>query len=283
MSGAIIIINSMYNSFSRAEKSVADFVLKKVEKLPFLSVYDVARATKVSVATVSRFSKKVGHANFKEMKIALARDSAGSIQSLSQAITPGDSDVEIIKKVFGSNIQLLEDTLKILDPARLIKAVEIISNASRLVFFGIGSSGNMAQDAALRFSHLDIEAEAYIDSYQMLIQALRMQRNEVAVGLSHSGRSTITVEALRIAKRNKATTVGISNYLKSPLSDTSDIFFCTAFQENRVRAAALSSRIAQLCLIDALYLLVARSKKELIKAEKINIFTEELLRIPDKR
>ena len=282
MAGVIVKINSLHDRFSKAEKRIADYVLKEAEKAPFLSVYEFAQATKVSVASVSRFSQKLGYANFKEFKIDLAKESSSSIEALSQGIKPEDSEQEIIKKVFGGNIRGLEDTLQILDFAKLGKAAKIISASKRLVFFGIGSSGYIAQDTALRFSHLDIQTEAYIDSYQMLIQALRMKKNDVAFGLSHSGRSTITVEALKAAKNNRATTIGISNYLQSPLSDISDIFLCTAFHENHVRAAALSSRIAQLCLIDTLYLLVARNKKTPLKTKKLDIFTEELLRLPVK-
>ena len=282
MAGVIVKINSLHDCFSKAEKSIAAYVLKNAEKAPFQSVHELARITKVSVASVSRFSKKIGYANFKEFKIDLAKESSSSIEALSQGIKPEDLEEEIIKKVFGGNIRGLEDTLQILDFSNLGRAAKIISTSKRLVFFGIGSSGYIAQDTALRFSHLDVQTEAYIDSYQMLIQALRMKKNDVAFGLSHSGRSTITVEALKAAKKNKAATIGISNYLQSPLSDISDIFLCTAFRENRVRAAALSSRTAQLCLIDALYLLVARNKKTLLKTDKLDIFTEELLRLPVK-
>ena len=81
------------------------------------------------------------------------------------------------------------------------------------------------------------------------------------MGISTSGRLAMTVEALRLASQNGATTIGISNCLKSPLHKASDIFFCTSFPESRVLVAALSPVVAQLCLIDAIYLLVARQKK----------------------
>lgn len=282
MAGVIVKINSLHDRFSKAEKRIAAYILKNAEQAPFQSVYELARKTKVSVASVSRFSQKIGYPSFKEFKIDLAKESSSSIEALSQGIKPEDSEEEIIKKVFGGNIRGLEDTLQILDFSKLGRAAKIISTSKRLVFFGIGSSGYIAQDTALRFSHLDIQTEAYIDSYQMLIQALRMKKNEVAFGLSHSGRSTITVEALKAAKKNKAATIGISNYPESPLHEISDIFLCTAFRENRVRAAALSSRIAQLCLMDALYLLVARHKSTLASAKNLDIFTEHLLRIQGK-
>ena len=105
------------------------------------------------------------------------------------------------------------------------------------------------------------------------------KKNDAAVGISHSGRSAITVEALKIAGENGALTAGISNYLKSPLNKYSRYFFCTSFYENSVKVAAISSRIAQLCLIDALYLLAARYKNNVWDIENLNTLTEKLLRI----
>ena len=125
---------------------------------------------------------------------------------------------------------------------------------------------------------MDIQAESYSDPQEIIIQALRLDKSDIAVGISHSGRSQITVEALKIAKAGGSTTVGISNYLKSPLDKYSDIFLCTSFEEHRVKVAALTSRIAQICLLDALYLLTARCKKIFKKAELMNRYAEELLR-----
>jgi DNA-binding MurR/RpiR family transcriptional regulator len=99
------------------------------------------------------------------------------------------------------------------------------------------------------------------------------------VGISHSGRTKITVNALQIAQKNGALTVGISNYMKSPLSGCSDHFLCTSFYESRVKVAALSSRLAQLCVIDALYLLLAFYRKEMWDIDSLNRMTEKLLRI----
>ena len=105
----------------------------------------------------------------------------------------------------------------------------------------------------------------------------------MAIGISHSGRSAITVEGLRIAREKGALTIGISNYLRSPLRDACRIFFCTSFPENRVKVAAISSRVAQLCILDALYLLVARHKEGSGTWSAVNSLTERMLRLKTRR
>jgi DNA-binding MurR/RpiR family transcriptional regulator len=97
-----------------------------------------------------------------------------------------------------------------------------------------------------------------------------VRAGDVVIGVSHSGRSSITVEGLTIARDRGALTIGISNYLRSPLRDASRYFFCTSFPETRVKVAALSSRTAQLCVLDALYLLCARHARSIWDVEKVD-------------
>ena len=280
MAGILVKIGALRENLPDAERQVADYLSKKPEKAGFQSISDIADSTNVSVASVSRLSKKLGYSNYKELRMDLAKEIMPdeNIGAIYESIKPSDSEEQIAEKVFLGNIKSLEDTFKMLNPKWLKAAAEKISNARRLVFFGIGSSGHICKDAALRFALLDIQAESYSDAQEIVIQSLRLNKNDVAIGLSHSGRSRITVEAIKMAKDSGATTIGISNYLKSPLDNYTDIFFCTSFAENQVKVAALSSRIAQMCLLDALYLLTARNRKVFKNVELMNRYAEGLLR-----
>jgi len=284
MPGVLIKVKSITRNLTEAERRVAHYICQNPEKTALTSISELADVNEVSIASVSRLSKRLGYTNFKELKTDIGQELLpnNNISSIYQAITPEDNEEEIIEKVFRGNIKSLEDTLKIQERSDLIRAAQEIEKSPRVVCFGIGSSGQVAREAALRFSLVDTQAEAYCDSQEILIQALRMKKSEIALGFSHSGRTKITVEALRLASDNGAVTIGISNYLQSPLHRVSEIFLCTAFPENRVKAAALSSLLAQLCLIDALYLLIARYKNIYKKTESFNQFSEDLLRIREK-
>ena len=131
----------------------------------------------------------------------------------------------------------------------------------------------------MKFSHLDIQAEAYSDSLRILVQAKRLKKSDTAIGITHSGRTSIIIDSLNIAKSNGATTIGISNYMNSPISKICNYFFYTLFKEDIVRVAALSSNIAQLCLIDVIYLIVAKHKANLWNIDDLNKFIEDSLRI----
>jgi len=282
MSGALVKIGSLCTSLPKAERRVADYVLKHPERVPFLTISELARAARVSVASVSRLPKKLGYTSFQEFKIDVAQEPAADVNDIYQAVRKRDSDEDVIRKVFRGNIRSLEDTAKLIPASELIKAAKTINQAERLICVGIGSSGNIARDAALRFSHLGFHADAYIDSYETLVQVLQATTRTVVIGFSHSGRSRTTVAALEIARKNGAATIGICNYPRSALSKAADIVLCTAFPESRVRAAALSSRLSQMCLTDSLYILVARHRTHRNNADKLNRLTERVLRWQEK-
>ncbi len=283
MPGVLVKIRSLYSSFPKAERNVADYILANAEDAPRSSVQEFARSGGVSVASVSRFVRKMGFADFKDFKLELARETGGTARYLFEQVTPKDSDEEVARKVFLGTIRSIEDTLKILSLPDLVGAARAIRASRRLMLFGIGGSGFVARDEAMRFSYLDFQAEGYMDSSQILLHALRVRPGDAVIGISHSGRSSITVEGLRIAKERGGLTIGISNYLRSPLREASRFFFCTAFPETKVKVAALSSRAAQLCVLDALYLLSARHTRSLWDVEKVNALTERMLRMKSRR
>jgi len=278
MANVLVKLQSLYSSLPEAEKRVADYVLKHVDSVPFFSVNELSDVAKVSIASTSRLARKVGCATFKDFKVELAQENsaASSVTAIYENITPDDSDAEITKKVFLGNIRSLEDTLKLVDCGALSTAAQAIALASRVVIFGIGSSANVASEASLRFSLLDVEVQAYNDAYRVQIETLRLKKNDVVIGISHSGKSRITVDALRNAEASKAITIGISNNPKCPLRDVSKFFFCTSFPEGRIKVASLSSLLAQLCLIDALYLLVAKYRKVKWNIDRLDKLTEKL-------
>jgi RpiR family transcriptional regulator, carbohydrate utilization regulator len=279
MPGIIAKLNSVYNSITDSEKRVANYIFKNEDRVPLQSIYEIAGHSSVSATTILRLIKKIGYSSFKKFKIDLAKDSANKLKDIYSGFNSKDSDESIIRKVFLGNIESIKSTMESINTDSLIKASNILLKAKRIVFFGVGGSRSVAFDSALRFSHLDIQAEVYCDSLQVILQAKRLKKGEAAIGISHSGRTSIIIDSLNIARTNGATTIGISNYIDSPISKVCDYIFYTLFKEDRVRTAALSSNIVQLCIISSMYILVAKNKNKLWNINSLNHLVDDLLRL----
>ena len=107
--------------------------------------------------------------------------------------------------------------------------------------------------AAHKFLRLGLNAQACCDNHMQAIIASHLNRKSLAIGISHSGQSRDIVEALELSKIGSAATMCITNYDTSPIVKVSDIALFTKSEETKYSILALSSRIAQLAILDALY------------------------------
>ncbi len=255
-------IQGTYSSLRTAEQRVADFILKHPDELIYLTVTELAEKTNTSESTVVRLCQKIGYKGYQEFKIMLARDLVEPTNAIYAAIEPGDSLQTIKTKVFQANAQALRDTIEVLTDAELELAVKAIATARRLEVYGVGGSNPLALDAYHKFLKLGIAVVALSDGDMMAMSSSLLQKGDVALGISHTGASRDVTDALSNAQRNGATTICITHRSTSPITKVADIKLFTAAKQTAFRSDASSSRIAQLTIIDTLYVGVALSGYE---------------------
>lgn len=253
-------IQMLNNDISDSERKVADFLLSNQHETISIPVITLATRIGVSEATVIRFCKKLGFSGYSELKLMLARE-IGSTESVNGGgdtlneltISKDDRQEDIPRKIIANAINGLKDTQDTIDMDEYKKAVLAILHARRVVLYGVANSYIVAEDALNKFMRLGICCSCYSDSHQQIISAASLSRRDVAIGISHSGLTIETVEAMRVAKEAGATTICISNQFKSPIIEVSDIKLLTAAHETSFTSETMVSRISQLAIIDMLY------------------------------
>jgi len=255
-------IRSYYARLSEKEKKIADYILDNPEKIIHSTINELAEDLNVADATVFRFCKRIGFKGYQAMKIALASEIIKPIQQIHEEISENDTVKTVTEKVFKSNVQTLDNTLQILNETSIEKAVDLLKNAQRVEFYGTGGSAVIAMDAFHKFVRTGIKAFTFIDSHFQLMSASQLSDTDIAVVISHSGTNKDTLNILKTAKVNGAKTISITGYPKSPIAQLADVALITSSEETEYRSEALSSRIAQLSLIDALYVNIMILNKE---------------------
>lgn len=261
----LLRIQNMINKMSNAEKKVAAFILERPNDVISLSVAGLAEASGVSDATVIRACKTLGFSSYQDFKVSLAVDIVAPIQTIHEEIAPDDGTSEIIDKVFKGNKYALDCTQSAINIDAMEKAAESIKSASRVFVFGLGNSHSVALDLQHKLMRLGIDAQAHTDSHLQSIAAVNAHGGDVIFAISHSGSSVDIVEAAKIAKQNGAMIISLTNIGSSPLSKIADISLFTVSNETKYRIVALSSRIAQLAIIDSLYTIIACRYPEITK------------------
>jgi len=259
-SNPLSVIKNMYPSFHRVEKQLADFILNDPEIFITLSVSRIAERTRTACSSVIRFCKTIGYSGLKELKIKIAKNIDLDQDAIFEAITPSDQVDKILPKVFDASINALQDTLKSIDKASFAKAVSLLAKAKRIEFYGVGTSATLAVDAYYRFMRIGFPAFVATDPHISRISASKLNANSVAVGISHTGRTKDTCDTLKIAKKQGAKIISITSFRKNAITKISDVELIVSSTETRVMKEAVSSRIAQIAVIDSLYVAVALRK-----------------------
>ena len=256
----LIRIRGLYPSLRPSERRVADYVLANPAAVVFLSSTELGERAGTSDATVVKFSQRLGFRGYQELKIALAGEASSPALEAFGEVEPGDGSTAIRDKVFGANIQALQDTRRVLDPGCLEKAVAAILGAKQVGFYGVGASGLVALDAQQKFMRIGLVCHAYVDTHLQATQAALLGKGDVAFGISHSGQTMETMEVMGLARGNGALTIALTNFPRSALALSVDITLLTSTRETTFRSGAIASRLAQLSVIDVLFMSVAIAK-----------------------
>ncbi|AYD03169.1 MurR/RpiR family transcriptional regulator [Neorhizobium sp. NCHU2750] len=222
------------------------------------SLKEIATEAGVSEAMVVKITKKLGFAGYREFRAALAQYNRLPTAEMHQELSPDDTSQEIIQKVFRTSIQALEETQSILDVEAFDRAADMLHSARQRDFYGVGGSAQIARDVAHKFLRVGVRASVFDDSHMMLMSASLLGSDDVAIGFSHSGNTVAVIESIQLARRNGARTIAITNYNGSPLAQQADVVLCSTAQGSPLMGENAAARIAQLNILDALFVAVAQ-------------------------
>lgn len=258
----LVMIKSIYQSLSKAEQKVAEFVLANADETIYSSVTLLAEKAGVGETSVIRFCRKMGFKGFQEFKLSIAQDLVNPAEQVHGEIQESDSTETICQKITSYNINALKNTTSLLSVNALTKATNAFIKARKIYFFGIGSSGITAGDAKYRFMRLGFNADSATDAHIMAMNASLVTKEDVVMGISSSGSTKDLVEAIQIAKQNGAHIIALTNHAKSPITLSADTVLLAAAKETPFQGGAFSSKIAQIHVLDLLSTLIAMRDNE---------------------
>jgi DNA-binding MurR/RpiR family transcriptional regulator len=269
MAGSLIKIKETIQDLSPSEKRVAQYILDNPADISHLSIGELADKSGSSEATVVRLCKILGYNGYKDFKISITKDIAYMSRDDEDEqytdVEPGDELKSIIQNISYNNKKSIDDTLQIISYKAIEDTVEAIAAAQRIEFYGVGASYIIAFDAVQKFSRINKIALSYPDPHLQIASAANLKKGDVAIAISYSGETKDTYDSICVAKESGAKTISITKFGQSSISDVCDINLFVSAPEISIRSGAMSSRIAQLNVIDVLFAGVASKSFEQIK------------------
>jgi DNA-binding MurR/RpiR family transcriptional regulator len=250
-------------SLSPAERRVAQVIIDERATAARLTITDLAERARSSESTVIRFCRAMGFAGYSELRLTLAAeagraDDATVDEQVGSDISESDDLTQVVKKIAFADARAVEETAAQIDVAVLERVVDLVAGARRVDIYGVGASAFVAADFQHKLHRIGRVAFAWSDMHVALTSAALLDERDVAFGISHTGITTDTVEAFTEAGRHGARTVALTNFPKSPIGLAADLVLTTAARETTFRSGAMASRLAQLTVIDCVFVGVAQ-------------------------
>ncbi|MGH3714925.1 MAG: MurR/RpiR family transcriptional regulator [Micromonosporaceae bacterium] len=261
-SGLIVQISGLLPSLSPAEQRVARQVMADPAAAARRTITELATLAGTSEATVIRFCRSVGMEGYPQLRIRLAAEAARRAEPpdsrvIGGDIPPGADIAQIIATIAFNDSRAVEETAEQLDAATCEIVVDLLARAGRTEIFGVGASGFVGSDFQQKLHRIGRTAFYWPDIHTALASASLLGKGDVAFGISHTGNTSDTIEVLKQARGRGATTIALTNFPRSAITEVADHVLTTAARETTYRAGATASRLAQLTVIDCLFVGVA--------------------------
>ena len=216
-----------------------------------MRIAQLASLCRVSEPTVIRFCRAIGFDGFQSFKLQLAQQLGSGGVYRQFAVDSRDTVQDLRNKVFDTTVGSLIGVRDELDPIVLERAINALTRAQRVEFYGFGASGSVAADAQHKFFRFNIPVTAYDDVMMMRMVAAAAHTGDVIVMISYTGRTRELVEIARIARESGATVLGITAQ-NSPLTKECTVLLEAPTPEDTDVYMPMVSRIVQLALLDVL-------------------------------
>lgn len=266
---------------------IAETIVADPEAAAHASIVDLAEQSGTSTATVTRFSRTLGFKGYANLRVAIATETGRAEQArwetdISGDIAPDDPLDQALGVIATADTRAIQTTAAGLDMAAVERVAVAIAGAGRVELFGLGSSGTAGREMAFRLERIRVPVWYRSDSHTALTNAALLGPGDVAIGLSHSGRTREVIETLAEAADHGALTVAVTSFGRSPLAEVAEVVFTTSVHETTFRVAALSALHSQLLVLDLIYVAVAqRTHKRTAEALEITARAVDAHRLPD--
>ena len=245
-------IKHNYDSFTKREKLIADYLLLKKKDIFNMTASEIASITNTSAATVVRFAKKLGYSSLNEMKIKL---------SISLTEEKNNRKFKYLDENLSINSiinTVKNETVNLIDENKLNKAINLLSKANTIYIFGVGVSNLVGLDFYYKLSRINKRCIIHSDTHLQIISSTMLREGDVVLAISYSGKTNETLQCVRNARKNNVPIISLTKMsIENEIEKLSDVTLYVPYVEKSLREGAMTSRISQLAIIDMLFLGIA--------------------------
>ncbi len=225
--GVLARIESEKGVLPPKQIALATYILNNYKEVSFMKSMDLAKAAGVGESTVIRFAMSLGYsgyANFQNSLQELVKQDISTLDSFAQLKSANEDT--IFHKVFSTEVDIMNQTIKGIRPEQFDKAVELLTTKENLVIIGMQVSRCLAEYSGYIFGKIRpnvrvlTEYSAATDSF---IRDCRSDTAALVFTFRRYPRKTI-LAATELSKIG-IPVVGLTDSILSPLAKLSEVSF----------------------------------------------------------
>ncbi len=258
--GLINELNLKRPRLSKGYRAIAAFIEQHYDRVPAMTATALAREAGVSESTVVRFANALGYEGYPGLQKALQyqvrkRLTTDERFSLGKEL----SQENVLQTVLKADMRNIRQTVDQIDSEAFTRTVETVLNARHIYILGLRSAAPLAQFMTYYLNFIfDNVAQVSTGLGDAFEGLLRIQPEDVLIGISFPRYSTRTLDAMRFAHKAGARVIAITDSVRSPLNSEADLCL-TASTE---MPSFVDSLAAPLSLINALIVALSLKKRE---------------------
>ncbi|ADU22269.1 MULTISPECIES: MurR/RpiR family transcriptional regulator [Ruminococcus] len=268
------VIKVKLPTLSKGHKLIANYILSQYDKAAFMTAQKLGKTVGVSESTVVRFASELGYDGYPELQRQLQdlmRNKLTAVQRIEVSSEQMNSE-DVLQRVLNQDVDRIRATLNATDKNDFNRAVDLITSANTIYIIGTRSSAALAYFLNyylnLLFPHVKLVPST--TTSELFERIMRIDKNDVMIGISFPRYSNQTVKALKYSKTNGAKVIALTDSTSSPLTDYADALLLAKSD----MASFADSLVAPLSLINALIAAISIRNVDLVtqtfgKLEKV--------------
>jgi DNA-binding MurR/RpiR family transcriptional regulator len=254
LQSGLVILKESLHTMSSGEHKIAQYILDNPQQLMELNISELAAQCGGSPAGIVRLCKRLNMKGYNELKLRVAMDLSREKDRSGGTTLKKDLPLEQLQStIIENHIQALRSIETVLDIPALEEAAKIILKSRRIDIYGLGASGIVAQDLYQKLCRLGLSGFYVADSHMQITSSCSLTPRDTVIAISYSGETAEVIKAVQQARENGAATISLTRYGANTLEDMCAVNLFTPMNESLIREAAMTSRIAQLTVIDILF------------------------------
>lgn len=255
-------VKSLFSVLTKKEKIVGQYILDNFMEVSYMNINELSNKLSIGETTILRFCKKIGFSGYHEFRNKLASEIKGEKKSLKE---------DCISNTYNQIVEMIDDTLNLSDYKEINRAASMIKNSDTVFLFGIGFSGLSAVGAQIRLNSMGHKAFSNPDNYIQILTANLASNKDVVIGFSISGETKATIDILKLAKKNGAKTICITNNRMSSITKVSDVVVITAGKAIGKEGSTLITEMSQLFVLEQIFNRLREIDKDRITGMNIKV------------